>query len=100
MDNPKNHEEKEGEKSGLNRIRRLPKDLIITPIEELPEELLKRIFPDGTIPKERFAIQREKVRSFPKIVNKDVVDVLRAFGETGAAYNDVLTYFVKELIEQ
>ncbi len=77
------------------RIWRLPEDLIITPVEELPEKARKQLFPDGKIPEGRFGIQRKRVRAFPKIVNKDVVDVLKAFGEKSATYNEVLEHFVR-----
>ncbi len=82
-------------KIDLNRLRRLAKDVIITPVSKLPEALLKEIYPEGKIPQGYFALERKRVRALPKIVNKDVVDVLQAFGRRGASYNDILEYFTK-----
>jgi serine/threonine protein kinase len=76
-----------------DRLRRLATDVTVTPVEELPEGLLKEIYPDGAIPKGYFAIERKNARSLPRIVNRDVVDVLTAFGEKGASYRAVLDHF-------
>ncbi len=95
MGNPNDTSKANNEESGKNRIWRLAKDVVITPVEELPEESLKEILSGGKLPEGHFGIQRKKVRAFPKIVNKDVVDVLRAFGEKGSTYGDVLDHFVK-----
>lgn len=77
------------------RIWRLAKDVVITPVEEFPEKMLKQIDPDGRKREGYLVIERKNVRAFPKIVNKDVIDVLRAFGEKGATYNEILDHFVK-----
>ena len=95
MDKPNKDSKTDKEESRKKRVWRLAKDVVITPVEELPEKALKEILPDGKIPEGRFGVQRKKVRAFPKIVNKDVVDVLKAFGEKGSTYNDVLEHFVK-----
>jgi len=70
----------------------LARDVIIKPVAELPKPLLKSLFPDGKIPEGYYGIEREKVRTPPKIVNQDVVDVLEAFRE-GATYPSVLEHF-------
>jgi len=77
-------------------VWRLPPDVTIKAIEDLPEGYLELIAPGGKIPRGHFAIERKKVRAHPKIVNKDVVDVLRAFSGEGKTYNEVLEHFARE----
>jgi tRNA A-37 threonylcarbamoyl transferase component Bud32 len=88
----KNKDTDDGAKS---RIWRLASDVIITPVEEFSKELLEQIDPEHNIPRGHFGIERKKVRAFPKIINKDVLDVLNAFGTAGASYEEVLDHFVR-----
>lgn len=81
---------------GQERVWRLASDVVITPVEEFPAEFIEKVAPRGGIPPGHYGIERKKVRSFPKIVNQDVVDVLNYFGEKGATYENALRYFMKE----
>ena len=78
-----------------NRIWRLSSDVVITPVVEMPEDVVKELIKNNKDPKNYFAIERKRSRSKAKIVNRDVVDVLRAFGEEGATYEGVLNQFLK-----
>ena len=84
------------DKQGKERVWRLASDVVIKPVEEWPQELIEQAIPKGGIPEGHFGIERRRVRSLPKIVNKDVIDVLRAFGEEGATYKEVLEHFIDE----
>ncbi len=95
MKEKKDNMEKRDKLEQLSRRKRLPRDLVITPVEELPPGMLEAIYPDGNYPEGYYGVQREKVRALPKIVAGDVVEVLRAFGEDGALYEDVLVHFVE-----
>jgi len=77
-------------------VLRIAKDMIITPVAELPEQMRKEILQNGKKADGYFGIERKHVRALPKIVNKNIVDVLRAFGEDGATYEHVFEHFVKE----
>jgi serine/threonine-protein kinase len=83
---------------GANRVWRLAGDVVITPVESLPEKIRKEIVSTkGRSEKVGgyYGIERKKVRAFPKIVNRDVVDVMQVFGTSGSTYQDVLAHFVK-----
>ena len=77
------------------RVWRLADDVVITPVEKLSQEAVKALVPEGELPKGRYGLERKRVRTHPKIVNQDVVDVLQAFGEKGATYEEVLEFLVK-----
>lgn len=83
------------ENARKNRLWRLAEDAVITPVEDFPEELVSRMAPNGELPPGHYGIERRKVRSFPKIVNQDVVDVLNRFGQDGATYENVLKHFME-----
>ncbi|MBD3178335.1 MAG: protein kinase [Candidatus Latescibacteria bacterium] len=77
-------------------IWKLPEDIVINPVEELPDGFLEKFAEEGDVPVGSYGIQRKGVRAHPKIVNQDVVDVLRRFGSEGATYREVLEHFVRE----
>jgi len=80
---------------GIKRIWRLPSDVTIRPVTEMPEEVIEQITRGNRNPEEQFALERRKARTHPKIVNRDVMDVLNYFGRDGATYEEALNHFVK-----
>ena len=78
------------------RIWRLASDVVIRPVTEMPPETVEQVMRSKKNPENYFGIERKKSRAPAKIVNRDVVDVLRAFGEKGATYEEVLEHFLKE----
>ena len=93
--NAVNQPENNHQPEKLSRAWRLAADLDIKPVEELPQDVIAEIVPGGKLPEGHFGIQRKNTRTYPKIVNRDVVDVLRAFGEDGSTYDLVLDHFVR-----
>ena len=69
---------------------RLPTDVTITPVGDLPEQVCRQIFGEGPVPAEGCCLQRENTRTLPKLINKNVATVLRLFDIGGAAYETVL----------
>jgi serine/threonine-protein kinase len=78
-----------------SHILRLADDIVITSVSELPESMREEILKDGKTADGYYGIERQHVRALPKIVNQNIVDVLRAFGETGATYEQVFEYFAE-----
>ncbi len=78
------------------RVWRLASDVVIRPVTEMPSETVEQVMQSKKNPENYFGIERKKCRAPAKIVNKDVVDVLKAFGEAGATYEDVLEHFLEE----
>ncbi|UCF05178.1 MAG: serine/threonine protein kinase [bacterium] len=85
----------EKKKKHNRRIWRLSSDVVIRPVTEMPEEAIEQITQNKRNPENYFGIERKKSRAQAKIVNKDVIDVLRAFGDEGKTYDEVLEYFLE-----
>lgn len=85
----------DGNEPEKQRVWRLHPDVEIKPVDDAPEEVLRKLG-GGETEANYYGISRKKARSYPKIVNQDVVDVLRAFGEGGSTYRRVLDRFVEE----
>jgi serine/threonine-protein kinase len=77
-------------------ILRMPDDARITPIANLSEDVRNALLSKKKEVNGYYGIERRHVRALPKIVNKDVVDVLHAFSTSGATYQDVFFRFVTE----
>jgi serine/threonine-protein kinase len=78
------------------RVWRLAADVVIRPVAEMPPETVEQAMRDKKNPENYFGIERKRSRAPAKIVNRDVVDVLRAFGGKGASYEEVLERFLEE----
>lgn len=77
-----------------SRIWRLSSDVVVRPVAEMPQEVIDQIVQNGNDPDDYFGIERKRSRAQAKIVNRDVIDVLNAFGEEGRTYEEVLRHFL------
>lgn len=86
----------DAERKKDKRVWRLASDVVIRPVTEMPSETVEQVMRNRKNPENYFGIERKKSRAPAKIVNRDVIDVLRAFGEEGATYDEVLERFIRE----
>lgn len=83
----------EGEKRALvadHRKWRLPSDVVVTALRDIDEEVRKDIFGERQPDLGQYCLRRTHARTLPKLINKNVADVLNLFGEAGASYSFVL----------
>jgi serine/threonine protein kinase len=85
----------ENTKEKKQRIWRLSSDVVIRPVTEMPPEVIEQVTGSGKNPATYFGIERQRSRALAKIVNQDVIEVLKAFGDEGATYEDVLNHFLE-----